>query len=49
MYIQFGDAYAAGPGPVGAYAAWLGPGAPVGVGPRMPNMVKFESLHCSLR
>ena len=46
MYIQFGDAYAAGPGPLGAHAAWLGPGAPVGL---VPNMVKFESLHCSLR
>ena len=45
VYIQFGDAYAAGPGPVGAYAAWFGPGAPVGVA---PNMVKFDSLHCSL-
>ena len=51
LYVQFGDAYGAGPGPpVGGRGAWLGP-VPVGIvgaTPRKPNMAEFGSLHCSL-
>ena len=51
LYVQFGDAYGAGPGPpVGGRGAWLGPG-PVGIvgaTPRKPYMAEFGSLHCSL-
>ena len=51
LYVQFGDAYGARPGPpVGGRGAWLGP-LPVaieGATPRKPNMAEFGSLHCSL-